>query len=148
MEGQRRLAEGVRTGLNMNTQHVDNKQLRTFGTGFCVILSVFAGISYWKGSRIAPWVLLSFGAMFGSLGLIAPKALERIYHPWMKFAEKLAWVNTRLLLGIVFFLVMTPIGLLMRIAGKDPMERKFSGSTYWKSPKAHSMGNKHFERQS
>jgi hypothetical protein len=51
----------------------------------------------------------------------------------MKFAFALAWVNTRLILGVFFYLVLTPSGLVMRLLGKDPLRRRIerSAKSYW-----------------
>ena len=57
-------------------------------------------------------------------GLVAPRILAPAYRVWMKLAEVLAWINTRILLGVVFFGVVTPIGLVMRLLGRDPMRRQ------------------------
>ena len=57
-------------------------------------------------------------------GLVAPRILAPAYRLWMKLAEVLAWINTRILLGVVFYLVVTPIGLIMRLLGRGPGGRR------------------------
>jgi hypothetical protein len=61
----------------------------------------------------------------------------------MFFAIVLGWVNTRLLLGLFFFLLVTPVGLVLRLVRRDPLDRKFdaSAATYWKR-----RGPQRFER--
>jgi len=65
---------------------------------------------------------------------MTPLWLRSVYAAWMKFAFLLAWVNTRLILVIIFYLVFTPLGLLMRLCGADPLERKINkkAGSYWK----------------
>jgi len=62
-----------------------------------------------------------------------PFILRPIYVGWMKFAFVLGWINTRLILGIFFYLILTPVGLIMRLFGRDPLHRKFDrdATTYW-----------------
>jgi len=63
----------------------------------------------------------------------------------MRFAEAVGWVNTRILLGIVFYAVLTPMGLLMRMFRIDPMERRQAGTSYWK--KSDPRAENHFEKR-
>jgi hypothetical protein len=74
------------------------------------------------------------GALFFLLsGLFTYPLLRPIYIGWMKFAFVLGWVNTRVILSVFFYLVITPVGLVMRLFGRDPMNRKFdrSAASYW-----------------
>ena len=57
--------------------------------------------------------------------LVAPRALGPLYSTWMKFGQVMNWINTRLILGFVFYLMILPIGLVMRLLGKDPLARSF-----------------------
>lgn len=60
------------------------------------------------------------------------KFLKLLYKGWMKFAHALGWVNTRIILTIVYLLVFTPMALIFKVIGKDPMERKFEKvDSYW-----------------
>jgi hypothetical protein len=81
-------------------------------------------------------------AAFLILGFVAPRALESVRHYWMKLAEALGWVNTRIILAIVYYLVITPIGLVMRLFGRSTLR-----GAYWQKPDPHSYGDKHFEKQ-
>lgn len=58
--------------------------------------------------------------------------LKAIYNAWMKFAHALGWINTRIILTLVYLLIFTPIALIFRLIGKDPMDRRFeSVDSYW-----------------
>lgn len=60
------------------------------------------------------------------------KLLKALYKAWMKFAHALGWVNTRIILSLVYFLIFTPIALIFRLIGKDPLERRFEAvDSYW-----------------
>ena len=68
--------------------------------------------------------VLALGAALVLLALVAPRALAPAHRAWMTLAAMLAWINTRILLGLVFYGVVTPIGLVMRLVGRDPIERR------------------------
>ena len=68
-----------------------------------------------------PWIM---AGVLGSWALLAPATLKPVYFAWMKFGNMMNWINTRLILGILFYVIFMPIGLIMRIMGKDPMHRK------------------------
>ena len=129
------------------------KDLRWFGVMMCAALFVFAGIAWCKGSPHAAAGLCGAGALFLALGLAAPGALGPIYRPWMKLAAALGWVNTRVLLGLMFFLAFTPIALARRVLGRDPLGMRFDEKsravpTYWKKKTPPDDMRKYFERQS
>lgn len=66
--------------------------------------------------------------MLTTWALLAPRSLKPVYGLWMKFGLLMNWINTRLILGIVFYGMILPIGMLMRLAGKDPMHRNLDSN--------------------
>ncbi|MEL6653997.1 MAG: SxtJ family membrane protein, partial [Bacteroidota bacterium] len=68
--------------------------------------------------------LLWLGVGIGSLSLLSPQLARLIHIVWMKLAEVLGYVNSRILLGLIFFLLLSPIALLRRIFHKDPLQLK------------------------
>ena len=100
----------------------DTKQLRSFGL---IVGGLFTLISMWPAVlRGQPrlWGLL-LGGVLVALALVLPASLARIYRLWMTVGEVLGWINTRIILGVLFYALFTPMGLLMRLRGKDPMRR-------------------------
>jgi hypothetical protein len=83
--------------------------------------------------RTAATVLWIIAAAFFLPGLMVPAALKPLYGLWMKFAMVLAWVNTRIILSLTYFLVFTPIGLILKLLGKDLIKEKWDpkATTYW-----------------
>ena len=66
----------------------------------------------------------------------------------MKFAHALGWVNTRIILTLVYLLVMTPLALIFKVVGKDPMNRKFGGQdSYWIKRESNAFGRDSYRRQ-
>ena len=72
-------------------------------------------------------------AVVAAVGLAAPKAVRPIYIAWMAAVTPIGWIVSHALMAAVYFGVVTPIGLLMRLTGRDPMCRRLdrSAATYW-----------------
>jgi len=128
MEGSRRLARQIDAGLNMTLEihDLDDKSLRRFGfvTG-AMVVGLFGLVLPWLFDRpypVWPWVLAGL-LWLGSL-LCLP-AIRPVYRIWMRIGLVLGWVNTWLILGLIFFVVVVPMGLSMRLFGRDPMARRF-----------------------
>lgn len=108
---------------------IDRKGLREFGvvTGGVIAL-LFGLLLPWLFEFSYPtWPWMVF-LILGSWGLIAPASLRPVYNMWMRFALLLSKVTTPLFLGIVFFTVFFPTALILKIFGKDPMQRKFDST--------------------
>jgi hypothetical protein len=108
------------------------KEIRSFGLLFAT-LSVLAGaFLIWKGNQHF-WIAFGIAGIFLLTGLFMPRVLGPFYRIWMRFAAILAWVNTRILLTVFFMVILTPIGLIMRLLGKDLLNQKFdrSAQSYW-----------------
>ena len=115
-----------------NITHADKKALRNFGLVIAVPLAIIAVILFWKGNT-SGYYWGGAAIVLALLGLSAPLILRPLYVIWMTFAFVLSIVMTYLLLTLFFFLVMTPVALVIKLLGKDLLNRKFPGnqSTYW-----------------
>jgi hypothetical protein len=122
-----------RRNLHLTERPVtERKEVRKFGLLFAA-LSVLAGAYMaWKGFQ-GLWIPLGLAGFFVLTGLSMPRVLRPFYVVWMRFASMLGWFNTRLLLTVFFFLVLTPIGLVMRLSGKDLLDKNIDrrGKSYW-----------------
>ncbi|VAX18025.1 hypothetical protein MNBD_NITROSPINAE01-1078 [hydrothermal vent metagenome] len=109
------------------------REVRITWAGFAVIFGVIASLLLYKGRATYPYFFSASG-FFAFFAAFAPMALLPLYRLWMKFAMALAWFNTRLLLGITFYFVITPVGLFMRLLGKDLLDLKIDrdAKSYWK----------------
>ncbi len=107
-------------------------EIRKFGYLFASIGVLVAAYMVYKGHRGWPWALVGSG-FFLTTGLFFTPVLKPIYIGWMKFAHALGWINTRVILGIFFYLVLTPLGLILRLLGKDLLDQKIdrSARSYW-----------------
>ncbi len=105
---------------------LDKKGLRGFGLTTGAIVAVMFGLLlpwlFGLGYPLWPWILAVVLALWA---LAAPQSLRPIYRGWMRLGLLISRVTTPLILGAVFFLVIMPMGLVMRLFGHDPMNRRF-----------------------
>jgi len=112
-----------------------NTEYRHFGfimAGFITLLFglLFPWLFNWKFSFI-PWSI-SFALILWTL--LAPATLVTLYKPWIKLGNILNFINTRIILGIIFFILFTPIAIALKIMKKDAMKRtlnKKKNASYW-----------------
>ena len=107
-------------------------KVRNFGFLFGALCLALSAYYYFKGGPAWPW-LLALAAAFVLAGLFASPVLRPLYVAWMLFAFVLGWINTRILLGVFFYVVMTPVGVVLRLTGKDLLDRRLdrSAKSYW-----------------
>ena len=103
-------------------------ELRKFGLLTALLLVIFFdGLIPWIwGIELPVWPLI-VAAVLVFLALVFPRGLGPIYRVWMAFANVLGWINTRIILSLIFFVVFLPIGLIVRLFN-DPMRRKIDSS--------------------
>lgn len=104
---------------------VSKKILRDFGLLVGLGIPVFFGylLPIIFGHEIRNWTIF-VGLPILILGIISPKRLKYPYELWMKLGIILGWINSRIILGLIFFMVLLPISLLMRILRYDPLKLK------------------------
>jgi hypothetical protein len=111
-----------------------SRELRRFGlvVGGVAIALVLLKLARHHGGRPV-WAIGAAGALLFLTGALAPRALRPIHAGWMWLAALLGWINTRLLLGLFFFAVLTPLALLARLFGHDPLRRRRApaAASYW-----------------
>ena len=114
------------------------------GTAFLLLGSwwVYRG----KFPNVVP-VLGGLGAILFALGLVFPRALFWPNRAWMMLAEAMSFVMTRVVLAAVFFLTVTPIGIVKRWTGWDPLRRRsVSAPTYWEPYPERQRDPRHYEK--
>ena len=104
---------------------------RSFGIVFFIVFLLIATYPLLKGNDIRIWsLLISFGFLI--LGLINSKILSPLNKLWFKFGLILGKIISPLIMGVIFFFVVTPIGVVMRILKKDLLNLKYNKKeTYW-----------------
>jgi len=102
-------------------------ELRKFGLTVGTAFAVFGGISWWRGHEWPPLVLWTLAVLLIVPGLLAPSILGPVQRGWMAFALVLGHINTRIILTVLYYLVMTPVGLIMRLF-RDPLDRSLKNT--------------------
>ena len=101
------------------------RELRRFGL---LVGGIFAVIGVWplvvRGGTPRLWAGVAAAALVLP-ALVAPARLRPIHRYWMALANALGWFNTRLVLGTLFLVLITPVGLIRRLFHPDPLGRRF-----------------------
>ena len=120
----------METTVNTNP---DKQELRKFGLVFAgMFILIFGLLLPWiwdKSSPMWPWIV---AAVFVAAALLVPMALGPVYRLWMKIGHVLGWINTRIILGVMFFLIFAPVALLLRLLRKDMLRQRLdtAATTY------------------
>jgi hypothetical protein len=125
------------------------KELRSFAWVMAVAAGLIAGLLWYKGAEQGWQIAGGVAAFFLVVGLLVPSALKPLYLAWMALARILAFVNTHILLALVFYTLFTIIGGIMRLVGHDPLDRKLSATTssYWTRREKPLLERDHYKRQ-
>lgn len=109
----------------MEHQEITKKTLRQFGL---MVGGIFLFIGFWplvwRHEAVRLWAVVP-GTLLIAAGAVIPSLLREIYKGWMFLGHILGWINTRIILGVLFYGIVTPMGVVMRLAGRDPMRRTF-----------------------
>jgi len=126
----------------------DRREWRKFGIVMFVAFGLIGGWLLWKQREWYLWMFAASG-FFLACALALPVVLRPLYFIWMAFAAVAGWFMTRVILAILFYLIITPIGLVMRLTGRDPLDRKFPGKekSYWVKCEPSQNGSKDAENQ-
>jgi cytochrome b subunit of formate dehydrogenase len=111
------------------------------------VLLAIAAWNFHRGRMTVVWVCGSLGALLVVAGLVVPPAARAFHTGWMRFAVALGYVNSRVLLTVLFYGVFMPYGFVSRLAGRDPLGRRKAGrETYWATRKVTRQSREQFER--
>jgi hypothetical protein len=109
---------------------LDRDELRKFGlTTGAIVAVLFGGLIPWIWDfRYPTWPWIVFGIL-AAFAILAPMLLQSVHRTWMRIGLAISKVTTPIILGIVFFLVIVPFGIIIRLAGRDPLHRNLESST-------------------
>ncbi|HXU83361.1 MAG TPA: SxtJ family membrane protein [Polyangia bacterium] len=125
-------------------------ELRKFGlTVGGVFLAIAVYLALRHRIRVPFYVVVSLGSLLTLGGALAPSLLSPVQRVWMGLAHVLGWINARVLLSVVFFLIMTPMSLVMRLFGRDPLKRRFEKgrASYWEDRPREALDPESYRRQ-
>jgi len=125
----------------------DPRGLRDFALATAAMLAGLFGVLFpWLLGAPWPWWPWAIAAILSLWGLVAPATLAPLYRGWMRFGLLLNRVVSPLVLGLMFFVVLTPVALVMRVAGRDTMARTLRrGATTYRVDSRH-PDKDHMER--
>ena len=118
------MAEGIPARLTPG-------EARRFGLVVGAAFLVLAALVWWRGRPLTSQVFGALGAALILFGIILPRALVPVHRAWMGLALAISKVTTPIFLGAVYFLIITPIGLLRRVFGRDALKAKQTGEGFW-----------------
>ena len=114
---------------------VTHKKLRTFGIALFVFLGFVGYSQFKKGNIDHSYWYWGIGFVYGLMSLVLPSLTIPIYRGAIFVAHILGWINTRIILGAIYYVIFTPVSLGMRLFGRDSLDRKFdkNATTYWQT---------------
>lgn len=132
--------------MDSTTTHSKSSQRAQLRSFVLLMGGVFLVIALWpfllRGETIQMWAGF-VAALFGVPSLACPSCLEPVHRSWMKIGEKLGWINSRIILGIMYFGVFTPMALIIRLLGKRPLQLHYDpDADIYRVPK-HTRDPKH-----
>lgn len=113
-------------------EEVKGSSNRAFGLTFAGVFAVLAVLQLWRGHSIG-YAWLAAAAVFAAVAYLAPAILTPLNKLWLKFGLLLHRIVSPLVMGMMFYLVITPVGMMMRMAGKDllRLRRDPKATSYW-----------------
>lgn len=125
------MAKGATHESNVALSEVKLGSDRSFGLVFVGVFIVVGLLPLADGGAIRSWALV-VAAVFLTAALVRPSVLRPLNRLWFKFGMLLHHIVNPLVMGLLFFVTVTPVGLLMRATGKDPMRlKRGTGASYW-----------------
>ena len=118
---------------------------RSFGLSVGGVSVALGAVSWWRGHAVLGPALIAAGMVLVIFGLAAPRLLRAPNRIWWRFAQVMGWINARVLLTVFFYVVLSPVGIIMRLLGRNPLRTPHS-STTWSKVDAHRRGPRHYER--
>ncbi len=126
----------------------EKSDLRKFGITIGTIFLIVAGFFFWK-EKESFQLFLTIGITLFAVGIVIPVILKPVYWVWMVFATVLGWFMTRVILSLLFYVILTPIGLIARSFGKQFLDLKWNktDNTYWNHHSESIFKKENYEKQ-
>ena len=140
MEGVRRLADRVSAGLSA-------REGRRFGLTLGIAFLVLTAVLAWRDRALAAGVTTVLGGVLVLAGLVIPTRLGPVERAWMVLAHAISRATTPVFLGIVYFVTIAPMGLVMRLLGRNPLVHHETEGGFWIETKPESRRPDHMHHQ-
>jgi hypothetical protein len=124
------------------------KELRNFGITIGIALGLFGGLFLWRGKTYYLYFFI-IAAVFFFLGIVLPSLLKLFHKGWMTISILMGWLMTRIILIILFYGILTPIGLISRLCGQDFLDKKLNKNapSYWVLRDKQKVDKKTYQQQ-
>jgi hypothetical protein len=124
------------------------RELRWFGPLVIAFFALAGALLFAvAGSAPAAWAAWITGCLLGALYYAVPALRLPIYRGWMRAFYPVGWIVSHTLLGVIYYLVLTPIGLTFRLLRRDPLRRHgVSDDSYWQQPESDPRPSRYFNQ--
>lgn len=133
--------------MKIDIGQLNKTKLREFGLIIGAITALLFGLFLpWvlnHSMPLWPWII---AGILWAWAVLFPTILKPIYRVWMKIGHVFGWVNTRIILGIMFYIIFLPAGLVMKLMNKDPMARTIDKTLHSYRVINPAPNNKHIEK--
>ena len=126
----------------------EKSDIRNFGITLGIILLLISGFLFWK-EKESYQIFSGIGITLSLIAIAIPSFLKPVYWMWMIFGIILGWFMTRVILSLLFYIIITPIGLTLRLFGKQFLELRWDKSkeSYWNFRTNEHQQNENYEKQ-
>lgn len=129
------------------SKEVTNSQARKTALVVAVVLAAIAAFLIYRGRTTNAWVFGGIAVVLAIVGLFVPPLAKLFHRVWMWIAVKLGWINSRILLTLVYCFMFVPYKIVSRIVGRDPLKlRQPVGDSYWHKREKTHQEPEQFER--
>lgn len=133
--------------MKKNLNDVTNREARKTAVIVAVVFVAVSALFWYRARLTAAVVSVAIGGFLLLIGLFVPPFAKIFHRVWFQIAFALGWINSRILLAIIYFLVFVPYGLISRLAGRDPLKvRQKPETTYWHKRERTRQTKEQFER--
>ena len=122
-------------------------QGRHFGCTVGAAFLVLAALVWWRGRPTVSAVFAATGGLLVLSGLLIPTHLGPAERAWMRLAHAISQVTTPIAMGVIYFIVLAPIGIVRRRLGGNPLSHGKQGGSFWQTRPAHARRSASMERQ-
>jgi hypothetical protein len=126
----------------------EKSDIRNFGITLGIILLLISGFLFWK-EKESYQIFSGIGITLSLIAIAIPSVLKPVYWMWMIFGIILGWFMTRVILSLLFYIIITPIGLTLRLFGKQFLELRWDKSkeSYWNFRTNEHLKKENYEKQ-
>ena len=127
----------------------DESEWKKFGITMGIILAIIGFFLFWKRNDGYPYLVGGLVAVSFVLGLFLPSALKYVYKGWMVLAVVLGFIMTKVIMAMIFYLIVTPLGLIASLTGKEFLDMKIdrNAKSYWIPREKTQRKKSDYERQ-